>query len=261
MILVDTNVWSEAFRPMPDPTVRAWARTNADQLWLSTVVAGEPTLLLDQGSEADPRVVFLVEGLGSPDLERLQNADLDRDAWAALLAVRPADAPEDAPPLLGRYEVADGAIRFTPRFPPEPGLRCRVTFDPARLPGQDRPPATGVITSDFVLARKAANAQRGGMTQRLVQLRVLDPDPLLFHAEVVHRDGVAVGYVRAASYGWTLGGAVGLAFVSNGEEPVTPAWLRMSMHSMRWPSRVSSRISTETSMPRLSFPSMRYFCR
>ena len=44
------------------------------------------------------------------------------------------------------------------------------------------------------------------MAQRLVQVRVLDPEPLLFHAEVVHRDGVPVGYVRAASYGWTLGG-------------------------------------------------------
>jgi 4-methylaminobutanoate oxidase (formaldehyde-forming) len=35
----------------------------------------------------------------------------------------------------------------------------------------------------------------------------------MFHAEVVRRDGVAVGYVRAASYGHTLGGAVGLAMI------------------------------------------------
>ncbi|GAA1939943.1 GcvT family protein [Nocardioides marmoribigeumensis] len=79
---------------------------------------------------------------------------------------------------------------------------------------------------DAVLARKSADGERGGMRQRLVQLRLTDPEPLLFHAEVVHRDGEAVGYVRAASYGWTLGGAVGLAFVSHGDEPVTPEWLR-----------------------------------
>ena len=102
------------------------------------------------------------------------------------------------------------------------------------------------VGRDAVLARKAANAERGGMTQRLVQLRVLDPEPLLFHAEVVHRDGVAVGYVRAASYGWTLGGAVGLAFVSNGEEPVTPAWLRdgtweVDVAGTRHPVEVSLR--------------------
>lgn len=41
MILVDTNVWSEAFRPSPDDHVRDWASANADHLWLSTVVLGE----------------------------------------------------------------------------------------------------------------------------------------------------------------------------------------------------------------------------
>jgi 4-methylaminobutanoate oxidase (formaldehyde-forming) len=49
--------------------------------------------------------------------------------------------------------------------------------------------------------------------QRLVHVLLRDPDPPLFHAEVVHHDGRAVGYVRAGSYGHTLGGAVGLAMV------------------------------------------------
>ena len=84
----------------------------------------------------------------------------------------------------------------------------------------------GFVGRDAVLARKSANAAAGGMGQRIVQIRVLDPDALLYHAEVLHRDGEAVGYVRAASYGWTLGGAVGLAMVSGGGEPVTPDWLK-----------------------------------
>ena len=49
----------------------------------------------------------------------------------------------------------------------------------------------------------------------------LDPEPLMFHAEVVRRDGAPVGYVRAASYGHTLGGAVGLAMVEGGGEAIT----------------------------------------
>ncbi len=61
-------------------------------------------------------------------------------------------------------------------------------------------------------------------TQRLVQIKLTDPDPLLYHAEPVLRDGEVVGYVRAASYGWTLGAAVGLAFVTS-EQPVTREWL------------------------------------
>lgn len=102
------------------------------------------------------------------------------------------------------------------------------------------------VGRDAVLARKAANTSAGGMSQRLVQLRVLDPESLLYHAEVLHRDGVAVGYVRAASYGWTLGGAVGLAMVSGGGEPVTPAWLRdgafeVDVAGTRHPVEVSLR--------------------
>jgi glycine cleavage system aminomethyltransferase T/glycine/D-amino acid oxidase-like deaminating enzyme len=71
-----------------------------------------------------------------------------------------------------------------------------------------------------LLARKGAFPS----TQRLVQLRLDDPEPLLYHAEPVLRDGEVVGYVRAASYGWTLGAAVGLAFVTS-DGPVTKDWL------------------------------------
>ena len=55
-------------------------------------------------------------------------------------------------------------------------------------------------------------------------MRLADPGPLLFHAEPLLRDGEVVGYVRAASYGWTLGAAVALAFVE-AAEPVTADWL------------------------------------
>jgi 4-methylaminobutanoate oxidase (formaldehyde-forming) len=71
-----------------------------------------------------------------------------------------------------------------------------------------------------LLERKAAFPS----TQRLVQIRLTDPEPLLYHAEPVLRDGEVVGYVRAASYGWTLGAAVGLAFVSS-DEKITKDWL------------------------------------
>ncbi len=59
----------------------------------------------------------------------------------------------------------------------------------------------GFIGRDAVLAKKQTPLRK-----RLVQILVKDPEPLLFHAEIVHRDGKPVGYVRAASYGHTLGG-------------------------------------------------------
>ena len=60
-------------------------------------------------------------------------------------------------------------------------------------------------------------------SKRLVQVLVKDPEPLMFHAEIVLRNGIAVGEVRAASYGHTLGGAVGLAMVEG--EVVNQAYL------------------------------------
>lgn len=53
--------------------------------------------------------------------------------------------------------------------------------------------------------------------RRLVQVLVKDPEAMLWHAEVVKRDGKAIGYVRAGSYGHTLGGAVGLVMIEAGQ--------------------------------------------
>ena len=65
-----------------------------------------------------------------------------------------------------------------------------------------------------------------------------DPEPLLFHAEIVRRDGAEVGYIRAASYGWTLGGAVGLAMIESGGEPIDQAWLDAG----EWTVQIGDRI-------------------
>ena len=76
------------------------------------------------------------------------------------------------------------------------------------------------------LGKSAVDAKRaeGPLRRRLVQILLRDPDALLFHAEVIHRNGRPVGYIRAASYGHTLGGAVGLAMLE-ADEPLTQAWL------------------------------------
>ena len=68
-------------------------------------------------------------------------------------------------------------------------------------------------------ARPAEAAAGAGARARI-------PQPLMYHAEIVLRDGVPVGYVRAASYGHTLGGAVGLAMIEPKDvETVDAAYL------------------------------------
>jgi 4-methylaminobutanoate oxidase (formaldehyde-forming) len=78
----------------------------------------------------------------------------------------------------------------------------------------------GFIGRDAVLAQK----ESGPLRRRLVQVLLTDPGPLMFHAEVVHRNGKPAGYIRAASYGFTLGGAVGLAMIDAGE-PIDQGYL------------------------------------
>jgi 4-methylaminobutanoate oxidase (formaldehyde-forming) len=64
-----------------------------------------------------------------------------------------------------------------------------------------------------------------GLKQRLVQVLCGQPDVMMFHGEILWKDGVRVGDVRAASYGHTLGGAVGLAHVTAHEGVVNKAYL------------------------------------
>ena len=93
---------------------------------------------------------------------------------------------------------------------------------------------------------------RGPLRKRLVQVLLSDPEPLLFHAEIVHRDGKPVGYVRAGSYGHTLGGAVGLAMIES-DQPIDKAWLDAG----RWTVDVAGRtVPARVSLQPLYDPSM-----
>jgi glycine cleavage system aminomethyltransferase T/glycine/D-amino acid oxidase-like deaminating enzyme len=110
----------------------------------------------------------------------------------------------------------------------------------------------GFIGCDAVLKQKSAGPPR----RRLVQVLVKDPEPMLFHAEIVLRDGKPVGYVRAGSYGHTLGGAVGLAMVESVGDAVDTAWLstghwEVDIAGRRYPALVSMRPLYDPEMKRI----------
>jgi 4-methylaminobutanoate oxidase (formaldehyde-forming) len=100
----------------------------------------------------------------------------------------------------------------------------------------------GFLGKDAVLAKKA----EGPLKRRILQIMLKDPEPLMFHAEIVHRNGTPVGYVRAASYGHTLGGAVGLAMIDGGGEAVDGKWIEagnweVEIAGKKWPARASMK--------------------
>eukprot|EP00039_Didymoeca_costata_P015953 m.278433 g.278433 ORF g.278433 m.278433 type:complete len:881 (+) comp16315_c0_seq25:207-2849(+) len=101
----------------------------------------------------------------------------------------------------------------------------------------------GFIGKDSVLAEK----ERGIPCRRVLQVLVQDPEPLLFHGEVLLRNGEQVGDVRAGSYGHTLGGAVGLAFVHSSDgTPVNKKYINegkweIDIAGKKYPVTVSIR--------------------
>ncbi|KFE63856.1 Sarcosine dehydrogenase [Hyalangium minutum] len=109
----------------------------------------------------------------------------------------------------------------------------------------------GFIGKEAVLAKKAA----GPLKKRMIQVLVQDPEPMLFHAEVVRRNGKPVGYVRAGSYGHTLGGAVGLVMAES-HEPIDAAWLEsgqwdVEIAGKRYPVTASLRPLYDPDMKRI----------
>ncbi|MEJ6707594.1 MAG: FAD-dependent oxidoreductase [Amylibacter sp.] len=64
------------------------------------------------------------------------------------------------------------------------------------------------IGRDAVLRKKET-----GLSQRLLQFKLKDPEPLLYHNEAVIRNGEIVGYLSSGGYGHHLGAAMGMGYV------------------------------------------------
>src|SRR5262249_54857571 len=78
--------------------------------------------------------------------------------------------------------------------PLEAGLSFAVKFDKPAFMGREA-----------LLSQKER-----GVHKRLTSFVVEDPEPVLWGAERIFRDGECVGYTTSASYGHTVGGAVAL---------------------------------------------------
>ena len=110
--------------------------------------------------------------------------------------------------------------------PLEAGLGFTVKFDKVG----------GFIGRAALLAQKKA-----GVTRQLVQLKLEDPEPLIYHNEPIWRDDNLVGYIRSAMYGHTLGGCIGLGYVDVDERPVTEGRYAVEVAGVRVPAEVSLR--------------------
>ena len=66
---------------------------------------------------------------------------------------------------------------------------------------------------DFIGRDAVMRRKEEGVKSRMMQFRLKDPEPLLYHNEPVLRDGEIVGFLTSGNYGHHLGGAVGMGYV------------------------------------------------
>jgi glycine cleavage system T protein len=95
------------------------------------------------------------------------------------------------------------------------------------------------------IGREAVVRQREeGLKRRLVQFRLRDPEPLLFHNEAIVRDGRIAGTITSGNYGHFLGGAVGLGYVpcdGESEEDVLASAYEVEVAGERFAAEASIR--------------------
>ncbi len=84
-----------------------------------------------------------------------------------------------------------------------------------------------------------------GVKKRLVQFALDDPEPLLYHNELVYRDGALVGYLSSGNYGHHLGRAIGLGYVNHPDgvdaEFVNSGSYEIEAAGIRYAARASLR--------------------
>ncbi|WP_299845035.1 FAD-dependent oxidoreductase [uncultured Roseovarius sp.] len=66
---------------------------------------------------------------------------------------------------------------------------------------------------DFMGRDAVLRKKDEGLAARMVQFKLTDPEPLLYHNEPLLRDGEIVGYLSSGNYGHHLGAAMGMGYV------------------------------------------------
>ncbi len=93
-----------------------------------------------------------VSGFEAAAAQHLRESKLETPAWQRLFAVFASQgellADVGLPPMLGTYSLNDSTVSFEPKFPLEPGVTYRASFDPGQLPNA-RTSGGNFVTSTF----------------------------------------------------------------------------------------------------------------
>lgn len=195
----------------------------------SAVAQPEPAVSIRWRIEERPAAVE-VTGLSRTDIGRLGNLAATDPAWAEFLSVfaeqvgetvesrRNAPGTSTMPPMAGGWELADGRLRFVPRFPLARNVRYRAEL---------RRPGLPLLTSYFELPADQVRPSTE-VVQVYPSADVIPENHLKFYIQFsapMSRGGVYEHiHIRDAA-----GRIVDLAFLELGEELWDPAMTRLTL--------------------------------
>jgi 4-methylaminobutanoate oxidase (formaldehyde-forming) len=88
---------------------------------------------------------------------------------------------------------------------------------------------------------------RGPLSRSLVQFRLEDPEPLLYHNEPIFRDGEECGITTSAMYGHTLGSTVAMGYLKHADG-VSEKWIAAGRYEIQSPSGRHRAVASLTPM-------------
>ena len=99
--------------------------------------------------------------------------------------------------------------------------------------------------NEWFKGREALTRQREKRLPKLLACFALDdPEIVLLGRETIFRDGRQVGWLSSGGYGFTMGTSIGIGYVRDPENGVTPALVASGNYELevaceRYPARVS----------------------
>ncbi len=148
--------------------------------------------------------------------------------WQRLLAVY-AGAAEATTPMLGAYRSAGSVLRFTPQFPPAPGVTYRAVFRPAYLPGPNGQRSSKAALLTAIFQTPPRNAAPTTVVSHVYPSAALLPENLLkfyLHFSAPMSRGRSYEYIRLLG---ADGKQVELPFLELAEELWDPTQTRLTL--------------------------------
>ena len=96
-------------------------------------------------------------------------------------------------------------------------------------------------SQDFIGKQAAAERKQAALGPYLCSVKLLDPQPLLYHNEPILQDGKPVGFITSGAWGASLSSAIGLAMVDlpRGQIDLDKTTFEVLVEGVAYPAQLS----------------------